>query len=1254
MKVLGLDLGPTSIGWALIEADKENGPASILGMGSRIIPYSDDNIAADFSKGKGTSPCAERTRCRQMRRNIDRFQLHREQLKHCLCEIGLIDTDFKAPSTNPLETWKSRADAATPGTRVSLETLAAVLFHINHRRGYKHAKSDLGDSKQTEYVAKINERYSEIKASDKTVGQYFYEKLKESEVINNNGKKFYTYRIKEKVCPRLAYEEEIDRILTVQSEFYPDILTADNQKAIKQLIFYQRPLKSCKNLVSFCQFERHEFINKAGKKVESGPKVTPRTSPLAQVCRIYEAINNIRLVNARRKNKKNDSAPTLFDDLISTSKEFRRLMPEYHFTDEEREMVFDFLNSHEKMTEKDLLKILGLTTDNGFKSDKALGKGIQGNTTFCQIANALDGYPDKDRLLKFELSEEIPAANPDVVLSTGEVLPRISPSYINQPLYQLWHTLYSINDKDELFKVLSDKFGINDSVILNRLYALDFVKAGYANKSAKFIRKILPLLKRGMMYSEACEMVGVNHSGSMTKEENMDRELQHHLTLLYKGELRQPVVEKILNQTIKVVNAVIDEYGPIDEARIELARELKRDKEGREKMTQIISKNERENKALAEEITELNIQPTRRRIQKMKMLKETGGICMYCGKQVTPYQFIEGHGYDIEHIIPRSKLFDDSFTNKVCSCRECNAAKGSQTAFDFMKSRSEQDFNSYLERVDDLYRTNRISKGKRDRLLMTASAIPDDFIERDLRETQYITRKSKEILSGVIRNVYASSGMVTDFFRHAWGYDTILHDLNLVRYDAAELTDKVEYETHGQKHSAYKIKDWSKRKDHRHHALDALVVALTRQGYIQRLNTLNSSSDNSEKWSGLDKWAAERPHIDRQKVMDALDEVSVSYKSGKKLMTPGKRYIRKNGKRICVQSGVTIPRAQLHKDTVYGRILVNDGKKNLKDALRNLNLIKDKNIREQLALYLQANDSDIAKTIKVLKKNNLEIDGRSVKTVDCYREEIVVKYPIESITRKDLVYIVDAHIREVVAERFSQVGNSDKEFVKSLADSPLYSDKDSKHRIRTIRLISGLKLSTIAGVRKNEAGEVIGFAQKRNNHHVAFYKNPDGKIVETTVSFWDCVKRKRAGLPAIIKNPSEAWDAIVASRDCVDMDEIANTLPPDGSQFIMSLQRNEMVVLGMSDDEWNDALASNDIRAVNRHLYRVWKLRSGEYCFKYHTCTTAAIEGGDKEIKQHYIISSIPALSALHPRKVTVSILGKLKSLSDDKESPML
>lgn len=1257
MKVLGLDLGTTSIGWALIEIDDNSVPLRILGLGSRIILYSLNKAAADFSKGTGKTPCSIRTYYRRTRRNLDRFQLRRQQLNSLLLGLGMIMPDFNVPDVSPLERWKTRADAATPGVKLPLEQLASVLFHINHRRGYKHAKSDLGDSKQTEYVAKINDRYAEIKQTGKTVGQYFYEKLKESETTNCNGKKHCSYRIKEQVCPRQAYEEEVDRILAVQSEFYPELLTKATREVIKQVIFYQRPLKSCKDLVSFCEFERREFLNKDGIKVESGPKVAPRTSPLAQVCRIYEAINNIKLVNSRRKHRKTDTTPTLFDEIASTSAEYRKLQPEYHFTDEERERIFDFLNTHEKMTEKDLLKILGLTADDGFKSDKALGKGIQGNTTRWQIEKALGDCPDKEKLLRFELTEEIPANNADIDKTTGEVLPRISPVYIKQPLYLLWHTLYSINDKEELFKVLSEKFGITDPETLNRLYALDFVKAGYANKSAKFIRKLLPLLKRGLMYSEACAMVGVNHSDSITKEENQARELQARLTPLHKGELRQPVVEKILNQTINVVNAIIDEYGEIDEIRVELARELKRDKEGREKMSKNIAQNERENKLLSEEILQLNIQPSRRRIQKMKMLRETGKTCMYCGGDVPPEQFIEGHGYDIEHIIPRSRLFDDSFNNKVCSCRECNAAKGAQTAFDFMRSRSEQEFNAYLDRVEELYKADKISRTKRDRLLTSADNIPKDFIERDLRQTQYITRKSMEILSGVVRNVYASSGMVTDFFRHAWGYDTILHDINLPRYEAAGLTEDAEYETHGQQHVAHRIKDWSKRKDHRHHALDALVVAMTRQGYIQRLNELNASAngcDEDKTWSSLDKWAAERPHIDRREVLEALEEIAVSFKPDKKLTTPGKRYIRKNGRRICVQSGVMVPRSPLHQDTIYGQIKVDDGEKDMKFALQNIAHVEDATVHQHLDRLLQENDRDIAKTLKLLKKHPLVINDKTIDKVRCYREEIVVRYRVTSITHKDIGYIVDSHIREIVKERFAEVGDSDKAFVQSLAERPLFSDKEGKHQIRTIRLFTGLKQSKLAEVRKNEAGETIGYAQKQNNHHIAFYRTSDGKIVESVVSFWDCVKRKRAGLPPIIKNPAEVWNTVIANGDSDRFNEIAPTLPPDGSEFIMSLQRNEMVVLGMSDEKWTDAVAAKDIRTLNKHLYRVWKLGEGEYCFKFQTCTTAAIEEGDKELKQFYRIKSIGSLLALNPHKVTVSILGKYNNLSHDKESPML
>lgn len=1255
MKVLGLDLGPTSIGWAVIDIDPDNKPLTILGMGSRIIPYSNDATAADFSRGKSESPCAERTRCRQMRRNLDRFQLHREQLKALLLEIGIIDADFHITTGSPLDIWKMRADAATPGIKLPLYDIAQVLLHISHRRGYKHAKSDIGDSKHTDYVLKINERYSDIRMSGKTAGQYFYDKLKKSEVINPNGKRLYTFRIKEKVLPRIAYEEEVDRILEVQSENYPELLSEKNRRDIKQVIFYQRPLKSCKNLVSFCDFEKREFINKDGVKVENGPKVTPRTSPLAQVCRIYEAINNIRLINPRLRNRKIDPTPSLFDDADSYPMDLRKAMPEFIFTEEERHRIFDFLNTHEKMSEKDLLKLVGLTSDDGFKSDKALGKGIQGNTTRLQISKALGNFPDKERILAFDITTESSATNPDIDPDTGEVLPRVSPDCFRQPLYMLWHTLYSVNDKDELFKVLSEKFGITDTDILNNLYALDFVKAGYANKSAKFIRKLIPLLERGLMYSEAAAKLGISHSNNLTKEQHDNRELQPHLSPIHKGELRQPVVEKILNQTINVVNAIIDEYGVIDEVRVELARELKRDKEGREKMAQNISRNERENKVLAQEIAELNILPTRRRIQKMKMLKETGNKCMYCGRPITLYQFIEGHGYDIEHIIPRSRLFDDSFNNKVCSCRECNAAKGALTAFDFMKSHGEQEFNSYLDRVDSLYKEGSITRAKRDKLLMTASKIPDDFIQRDLRLTQYITRKSMEILSGAIRNVYASSGLVTDFFRHIWGYDTILHDINLPRYETSGLTEDIDYESHGQRHTDHRIKNWSKRKDHRHHALDALVVALTRQGYIQRLNTLNSSADKkSEQWNGLDRWAAERPHIDRNDVIAALEKISVSFKSGKKLTTPGKRYVRKNGKRVCVQSGVIVPRSPLHKDYIYGRIKIYDGEKKLRHALEHPELIRNDNVRRELEQRLLQNHGDISRTLNDLKKRPVIINGKTVENVQCYREEFVLKYPIDSITYKDVRYIVDSHIRSIVGTRFSEVGNSDKDFAKSLSERPLFSDKDNRQLIRTVRLFTGLKASTLAGVRKNEAGKTIGYAQTRNNHHTAFYKTSDGKIVETTVSFWDCVKRKQAGLPVIVKHPSEVWDAVMALDESTDTDTLAASMPPVDSQFILSLQRNEMVVLGMSDDQWHDAIASGDMPAINRHLYRVWKLGASSYCFKYHTNTAAAIEDGDKEIKQYYIISSISALLALRPRKVSVSILGKLNTRHDDKENSVL
>ncbi len=1236
MKVLGLDLGTASIGWSVIEiADNKPSDIKILGLGSRIIQY-ENNEATEFSAGKGETPCSDRTTRRTARKGLDRYQLRREQLKDFLIETGMMDADTTFASLNPLEVWKLRADAATPGVRLSKAEIARVLLHLNQRRGYRHAKSDMGDTKQTEYVARVNNRFAEIKSLNQTIGQFFHAKLKESEITSARGKKQYTYRIKEEVFPRAAYAEEFDAIIAAQKKFYPELFTEENAARLRNIIFWQRPLKSCKHLVSYCDFEKRIFRNAAGKEVDSGPRVTPKSSPLEQVCRLYEAINNIRLVNPRLQGR-GELQASLFDTTGPLPANARKHRAEYVLNCEERERIFQHLNTNERLTEKKLLGLLGLKQADGFRSDRALAKGIPGNAAYCRIAKAMADYPGKEKLLRFNLK-----IIDTVSEQTGEVVPVIDLAYRDEPLYRLWHTLYSIDDKQELFGCLTRKFGITDPDTLERLYAIDFVKDGYANKSAKFIRRILPRLMEGKGYSEACALCDVNHSNSMTREENLARTLQPRLERLNKGELRQPIVEKIINQTINVVNAIAERFGEIDEVRIELARELKQSKEDRSETTSRINKQEKENRELAEQIAEMNITPTRRRVQKMRMLQETGNKCIYCGAVVTPYQFIEGHGYEVEHIIPRSRLFDDSFSNKVCSCRECNKAKGARTGYDFMKSRGENEFNAYLDRVEQLFKEGKISKSKRDKLRMPASEIPSDFIERDLRESQYIARKAREILSRMFRNVYATSGAVTGFFRHVWGYDDVLHNLNLPKYREAGLAEEVEYTTHDQQHTAERIKDWIKRKDHRHHAIDALVIALTRQGYIQRLNTLNASSDKdaSEK-ENLEKWAARQPHFSVAEVCDAVDDISVSFKPGKKLATPGKRYVKQGGKRKCVQTGILVPRAPLTKESVYGRIKIADGKKDLKYILNHPEAIADRDIRQAVIHLLKENKSNVSLILKRLKKTPLVMNGRTVETADCFREEFVIKYPVESIKKqKDIDSIIDAAIRQKFQERLNEVG--EKNLVKSIAERPLYSDHLGKCAIRTVRCMTGLKADTLACVRKDPTGKEIGFSQTRNNHHLAFYRLPDGKIVESVVSFWDGILRKRYGIPVLVSDPATAWDMIANKEDNADIQQIAAKLPPHNSKFVMSLQRNEMLVLGMSKDEWNDAIATRDHAAINRHLYRVWKLTAGDYNFKFHTDTTAQIQEGDKAMKMFYRITSIKNLLALNPHKITVSLLGAI------------
>ena len=692
-KILGLDLGVGSIGWALIETEDYQ-PQKILGMGSRIVPISKDD-SDQFSKGQAITKNADRTARRTARKGYNRYQMRRALLTQALRNNNMLPERM---DENVIDLWKLRSDAATEGHQLTLPQIGRVLYHINQKRGYKHSKADEnGDSKQTKYVEAVNQRYKDIQETHQTIGQHFYLELLRSKIERANGP-YYTYRIKDQVFPRAAYIAEFDQIMNVQRVYYPEVLTDEFIDTLRnRIIFYQRPLKSCKHLVSLCEFEMRPYKTKDGKIVYGGPKCAPRTSPLAQLCAMWETANNITLTN--RNNER------------------------FEFTLEQRRQIVDFLCHNKEMKVTHLQKILGISKKDGWYGGKAIGKGIKGNATLNQLRDALQG--------KYDQWLEMPIKRIDVVdATTSEVFWAVSPEVEETPLFKLWHAVYSLQNADELAKTLREKFQITDEAVIEALCKIDFVKPGYANKSHKFIRRLLPYLMEGMMYSEACERININHSNSMTREEREQRPLSARIQLLQKNQLRQPVVEKVLNQMINIVNSLKDQYGEIDEARVELARELKQSRDERESAYKAMGQNERRNKEIAEKISEFGIRPSRSRIQKYKMWEESLHQCFYCGKTIDLSEFLNGADVEIEHIIPRSILFDDSFSNKVCACRRCNQEKGNQTAMEYMETKSAAEQEAYKQRVDEAFTAKRISKTKRDHLLWRKTDIPADFIER--------------------------------------------------------------------------------------------------------------------------------------------------------------------------------------------------------------------------------------------------------------------------------------------------------------------------------------------------------------------------------------------------------------------------------------------------------------------------------------------------------------------------------------------
>ncbi len=1188
-----------------------------------------------------------------------------------------------------VEDYQWRVNALSE--KMSLEQLAVVVQQVN---GAISSSSGL--------LGAISDRSKQLLIQDITVGQFLYKQLQENPHTRTKGQVFY----------RQDYLDEFERIWEVQKEAHPQ-LTDDLKRDVRDtVIFYQRRLKSQKGQLAVCEFEgvKKPVIDENGqpamtkdgkpKMRKVGPRVCPKASPLFQEFRIWQVLNNVELTYEG----KDGSADDRSENGIMRKGKAWCLGPEY------KAKLFAELSWTKELTAADALKAIGLKP----KEWKVNFKKLEGNRTnqkYMEAFGAMLAVTGHDDVNLEELPAEERASTVEAVLNTLGVDTGIlhfdatlaGKEFEQQPAYALWHLLYSYESdnksrtgNERLIKQLRDKFGFNRECA-ETLCKISF-EDDHGSLSARAIKKILPHLKQGEIYDVACELAGYNHSHSVTADENEARELIDTLEILPKGALRNPVVEKILNQMVHVVNKVIAVYGRPDEIRVEMARELKKSAKEREEMTKSIDAANRAHDTIRKEIAQLHpfstgVRITRNDIIKYKLYQElsvNSYRTLYSDVEIIKEKLFSKE-YDIEHIIPQARLFDDSFSNKTIELRSVNLKKGNATAMDFMETEYGPDSEQvaeYKARAEKFFKKE--SPGKFKKLLMKEADIPDGFIDRDLRNTQYITRMALGLLRQVARTVTPTTGSVTDRLRQDWQLINVLQELNWDKYEKAGLTYTEKDKDGG---DVRKIKDWTKRNDHRHHAMDALAVAFTRPSHIQYLNYLNARRDedhrkhkvilaieNKETTVDSKKRRLFNPPMPldqlRAQVKQHLESTLVSFKAKNKVTTRNVNKSKtKNGHFRKVE---LTPRGQLHKETVYGKkrfYTTTEVKVGPSFGADMIAQVAKASHRQALLLRLHAvGGGDPKKAFggkNALAKNPLWLDDQHKEQVP---EKVKLVQMEEQFTiRKDITpdlfkdskkkddfakRVEDVHDKAVrnalkahyertklEVEAFNETVTNAKEKKKvletafsNLAGNPIWLNHAKGIKVNRVT-ITGVSNAVALHVKRDHHGKSIldadgheipsDYVQTGNNHHVAIYRDAEGNLQDEVVSFSVAVERVRQGLSPIDRsfNSNKGW------------------------RFEYTLKQNEFFVLPSAETGFDptvvDLLDGRNAKLISPNLFRVQKfskLQYGnsfvrQYMFRHHLETTLL---DTKELKD-VVYKDIKSLGYFHGiRKVRLNHLGQI------------
>lgn len=1098
--------------------------------------------------------------------------------------------------------------------------------------------------------------------SQKTVGEYIYDELLAAPNTKVKGKLI-------RVVDRHFYKEELTKILNKQAEFIPELQDktllekclrelyhyneAHVQSIIRKdfsslfvddIIFYQRPLKSKKSEIANCPYEYYHFIDKeTGEIKKKNIKCIPKSHPLFQEFRLWQFIQNLRIYEKEKKvGEKLEADVDVTNEFISNAADL--------------EYLFEWLYEKKEINQKEFLKfdLFRLGKD----ADKYRWNYVEDKS-----------YPCCDTHYKIRTH-----------LSQTNGMPTLT----KEKEISLWHILYSIDDPITLKKALNsfaEKNDIDNESFVKNFSSIEPFDKDYGAYSEKAIKKLLPLMRIGKYWKAenispkvherinniidgitddtiakrvrekaiilsditafqylplwlACYVVYDRHSETadtcMWKTpEDIDRYLKEKFK---QHSLRNPIVEAILGETIRLVRDIWKTYGDISEVHVELGRDLKRNSKERAADAQRILENERRNlriRHLLQEFVnpEYEIEgvrphsPSQQEILKIyeenalanigteddgiqqivanlgnsskpvsksdvmryKLWLEQKYCSPYTGQPISLSKLFTP-AYEIEHIIPQSRYFDDSLSNKVICESEVNKLKDRMLGYEFITKHSGEiiqgnfgkqirilDKVQYEEFVKQHYGNNR---GKMRKLLM--EDIPDKFIERQLNDSRYIARKTIQILSCLVReeneteaiskNVIVTNGNITDKLKKEWGIKEVWNDIIAPRFQRLNgLTKSNNYgewvEKNGKRYFQINIPDNlsqrfnKKRIDHRHHAMDAIVIACTTREHVNYLNNQAALSSEKDKRFDLqhklctkvktdDKgnyiWRFNKPwDTFTQDVKAELQSIIVSFKQNLRVINKMTNFYwhYENGNKVLarqIKGDRWAIRKSLHKASVSGAVRIQIKKKiSFSDALDNWHLIVDKEIRNEIKRVIKSynNHFDKKTILKYFKDKENKIGAKDIRRVDVYYTPLKAELSAKRIDldttfdEKKIKSITDTGIQKILL-RYLEKNANDPNIAFTLEgianmNSQIKELNNGKNHmpILKVRITESFGQKFPIGEIGNKKYKYVE-ADKGTNLFFAIYIDEDGNRYFESIPFNVAVERQKEG-DAIAPNTDE-------------------------------------------------------------------------------------------------------------------------------------